>query len=60
MSVYVHASMSVDLSGAADLHCHFGPDAHRERFLGLWRQIAEHYRDYLHRGGRGISFFADQ
>src|SRR4051812_15856914 len=23
--------MSVDLSGAADLHCHFGPDAHRER-----------------------------
>ena len=23
--------MSVDLTGAADLHCHFGPDAHRER-----------------------------
>ncbi len=22
---------SVDLSGAADLHCHFGPDAHRAR-----------------------------
>jgi hypothetical protein len=22
---------SVDLNGAADLHCHFGPDAHRER-----------------------------
>jgi Family of unknown function (DUF6282) len=22
---------SVDLTGAADLHCHFGPDAHRER-----------------------------
>lgn len=21
----------IDLSGAADLHCHFGPDAHRER-----------------------------
>ncbi|HVX12817.1 MAG TPA: glycoside hydrolase family 5 protein [Pirellulales bacterium] len=21
------------------------PDAHRARFLGLWRQIAEHYRD---------------
>jgi len=21
----------VDLTGAADLHCHFGPDAHRER-----------------------------
>jgi hypothetical protein len=24
-------SKSVDLTGAADLHCHFGPDAHRER-----------------------------
>jgi len=23
--------MSVDLTGAADLHCHFGPDPHRER-----------------------------
>jgi Family of unknown function (DUF6282) len=23
--------MAVDLTGAADLHCHFGPDAHRER-----------------------------
>jgi len=23
--------MPVDLTGAADLHCHFGPDAHRER-----------------------------
>src|SRR3989442_3641491 len=23
--------MTVDLTGAADLHCHFGPDAHRER-----------------------------
>lgn len=23
--------MSVDLSGAADLHCHFGPDPHRPR-----------------------------
>src|SRR5215475_11183127 len=23
--------MSVDLAGAADLHCHFGPDAHRSR-----------------------------
>jgi Family of unknown function (DUF6282) len=22
---------SIDLTGAADLHCHFGPDAHRER-----------------------------
>ncbi|MGH7856688.1 MAG: DUF6282 family protein [Candidatus Binatia bacterium] len=22
---------TIDLSGAADLHCHFGPDAHRER-----------------------------
>jgi hypothetical protein len=24
-------SAAVDLSGAADLHCHFGPDAHRAR-----------------------------
>jgi hypothetical protein len=24
-------SSAVDLTGAADLHCHFGPDAHRER-----------------------------
>ena len=24
-------STAVDLSGAADLHCHFGPDAHRAR-----------------------------
>jgi hypothetical protein len=24
-------SGAVDLTGAADLHCHFGPDAHRER-----------------------------
>ena len=24
-------SATVDLTGAADLHCHFGPDAHRER-----------------------------
>ncbi|HLF74553.1 MAG TPA: glycoside hydrolase family 5 protein, partial [Anaerolineales bacterium] len=22
------------------------PEGHRERFLGIWRQIAEHYRDY--------------
>jgi hypothetical protein len=22
---------TIDLTGAADLHCHFGPDAHRER-----------------------------
>jgi hypothetical protein len=22
---------TIDLAGAADLHCHFGPDAHRER-----------------------------
>jgi hypothetical protein len=25
------SSPAVDLTGAADLHCHFGPDAHRER-----------------------------
>jgi Family of unknown function (DUF6282) len=25
------AGAAVDLTGAADLHCHFGPDAYRER-----------------------------
>lgn len=25
------STSTVDLTGAADLHCHFGPDAHRER-----------------------------
>jgi len=25
------ASVDFLLEGAADLHCHFGPDAHRER-----------------------------
>jgi hypothetical protein len=26
----------VDLSGAVDLHCHFAPDAHRERSVDAW------------------------
>ena len=25
------STATVDLTGAADLHCHFAPDAHRER-----------------------------
>ena len=29
--------MSVDLSGAADLHCHFGPDPHRERSVDAFQ-----------------------
>jgi hypothetical protein len=28
--------VSVDLAGAADLHCHFGPDAHRERSVDAY------------------------
>ncbi len=27
---------TVDLTGAADLHCHFGPDAHRERSVDAY------------------------
>src|SRR3954466_7261368 len=42
------APMSVDLTGAADLHCHFGPDAHRERsvdaFEAAREAAAEHHR----------------
>src|SRR5436190_2104922 len=33
--------MSVDLSGAADLHCHFGPDAHRERSVDAFEAARE-------------------
>jgi hypothetical protein len=33
--------MSVDLTGAADLHCHFGPDAHRERSVSAFEAAAE-------------------
>ena len=29
--------MSVDLTGAADLHCHFGPDPHRERSVDAFQ-----------------------
>ena len=39
-----------DLMAINDLH-HYteimaDPDAHRERFLALWSQLADHYRDY--------------
>src|SRR3954462_2518388 len=33
--------MSVDLTGAADLHCHFGPDAHRERSVDAFQAARE-------------------
>ena len=29
---------TIDLTGAADLHCHFGPDAHRERSVDALRR----------------------
>src|SRR5438034_798180 len=34
-------TMSVDLHGAADLHCHFGPDAHRERSVDAFEAARE-------------------
>jgi hypothetical protein len=40
--------MSVDLTGAADLHCHFGPDAHRERSVDAF-QAAREAADAGHR-----------
>jgi hypothetical protein len=33
--------MSVDLTGAADLHCHFGPDPHRERSVDAFEAASE-------------------
>jgi len=33
--------MSVDLAGAADLHCHFGPDPHRERSVDAFEAAFE-------------------
>ncbi|MGQ0824984.1 MAG: DUF6282 family protein [Actinomycetota bacterium] len=33
--------MSVDLAGATDLHCHFGPDAHRERSVDAFEAARE-------------------
>jgi hypothetical protein len=33
--------MSVDLTGAADLHCHFGPDAHRERSVDAFEAASD-------------------
>ena len=33
--------MSVDLSGAADLHCHFGPDPHRARSVDAFEAARE-------------------
>jgi hypothetical protein len=31
--------VGVDLTGAADLHCHFGPDAHRPRRVDAWEAV---------------------
>jgi len=33
--------MAVDLSGAVDLHCHFGPDAHRQRSVTAIEAVRE-------------------
>jgi hypothetical protein len=33
--------VSVDLTGAADLHCHFGPDPHRERSVDAFDAARE-------------------
>ena len=33
--------MSVDLHGAADLHCHFGPDPHRERSVDAFEAATD-------------------
>jgi microsomal dipeptidase-like Zn-dependent dipeptidase len=33
--------VSVPLDGAADLHCHFGPDAHRERSVDAFEAASE-------------------
>lgn len=33
--------MSVDLTGAADLHCHFGPDPHRQRSVDAFEAANE-------------------
>jgi microsomal dipeptidase-like Zn-dependent dipeptidase len=33
--------MTVDLTGAADLHCHFGPDPHRERSVDAFEAAHE-------------------
>jgi hypothetical protein len=33
--------MSVDLAGAADLHCHFGPDPHRARSVDAFEAAQE-------------------
>jgi hypothetical protein len=41
--------VSVDISGAIDLHCHFGPDAHRERSVTAL-EAAEQARDAGHAG----------
>jgi hypothetical protein len=40
--------MSVDLAGAADLHCHFGPDPHRQRSVDAF-QAAREAADAHHR-----------
>jgi Family of unknown function (DUF6282) len=41
--------MSVDITGAIDLHCHFGPDAHRERSVTALEAAAQ-ARDSGHTG----------
>ncbi len=42
--------MSVDLAGAADLHCHFGPDPHRQRSVDAFEAAT----DALEAGHRAV------
>lgn len=42
--------MSVDLTGAADLHCHFGPDPHRPRSVDAFEAAT----DALEAGHRAV------
>ena len=41
--------MSVDITGAIDLHCHYGPDAHRQRSVTAIEAVAQ-ARDAGHAG----------
>jgi endoglucanase len=46
----VEQALSRDLVAVINMHHYIemmvAPAEHRERFLAIWRQIAEHYRDY--------------
>ena len=46
----IRQALQRQLTPVVNMHHYDGmmeePDRHRERFLALWRQIAEHYQDY--------------